>query len=83
MSNALGRFLRNRRTARQRHEGRRFSLRQVAQRTGVEPFYLSKIERGLEPRPCGENTRARTTATAGSWSVKPKRIGLLTRPAAS
>ena len=29
-----------------RRENRRFSLRQVAQRIGVEPAYLSKIERG-------------------------------------
>ncbi len=29
-----------------REEDRRFSLRQVAQRIGVEPAYLSKIERG-------------------------------------
>lgn len=29
-----------------RAEDRRFSLRQVAQRIGVEPAYLSKIERG-------------------------------------
>ena len=29
-----------------RREDRRFSLRQVARRIGVEPAYLSKIERG-------------------------------------
>ena len=29
-----------------RREDRRYSLRQVAQRIGVEPAYLSKIERG-------------------------------------
>jgi HTH-type transcriptional regulator, competence development regulator len=34
---------------------RRYSLRQVAGRIGVEPSYLSKIERGLEPPP-GEAT---------------------------
>ena len=34
---------------------RRYSLRQVAYRVGVEPSYLSKIERGLEPPP-GEST---------------------------
>jgi HTH-type transcriptional regulator, competence development regulator len=28
---------------------RSYSLRQVAYRVGVEPSYLSKIERGLEP----------------------------------
>jgi HTH-type transcriptional regulator, competence development regulator len=34
---------------------RRFSLRQVAQRVGVEPAYLSKVERG-ETAPPGEET---------------------------
>src|SRR5262245_36505474 len=29
----------------------RFSLRQVAHRVGVEPAYLSKVERGLVPPP--------------------------------
>lgn len=29
-----------------REQDRRFSLRQVAQRVGVEPAYLSKVERG-------------------------------------
>jgi transcriptional regulator with XRE-family HTH domain len=32
-------------------EDRRFSLRQVAQRIGVEPAYLSKVERGQVPPP--------------------------------
>lgn len=36
-------------------EDRRFSLRQVAQRIGVEPAYLSKVERG-ETAPPGEET---------------------------
>lgn len=30
---------------------RRFSLRQVALRVGLEPAYLSKIERGIVPPP--------------------------------
>ena len=34
-----------------RQEDRRFSLRQVAQRVGIEPAYLSKIERGQVPPP--------------------------------
>ena len=34
-----------------RREDRRFSLRQVAQRVGIEPAYLSKIERGQVPPP--------------------------------
>src|SRR5262245_4929778 len=29
----------------------RYSLRRVAQRVGVEPAYLSKVERGLVPPP--------------------------------
>ncbi len=33
----------------------RFSLRQVADRIGIEPSYLSKIERGQQPPP-GEDT---------------------------
>lgn len=32
-----------------------FSLRQVANRVSIEPSYLSKIERGIEPPP-GEGT---------------------------
>jgi HTH-type transcriptional regulator, competence development regulator len=39
-------------------EGNAFSLRSMAGRIGVEPSYLSKIERGLEPRPSEETTRA-------------------------
>ena len=40
----FGAHIRRQREAR-RKEDRRFSLRQVAQRIGVEPAYLSKIER--------------------------------------
>lgn len=32
-------------------KAQRFSLRQVAIRVGVEPAYLSKVERGLVPPP--------------------------------
>jgi HTH-type transcriptional regulator, competence development regulator len=32
-------------------EDRSFSIRQVAQRVGIEPAYLSKIERGVFPPP--------------------------------
>lgn len=56
--NALGDYLRKRRLARQVREGNAFSLRRLAGRVGVEPSYLSKIERGLEPRPSEETTRA-------------------------
>lgn len=38
-----------------RQKDRRYSMRQVAQRVGIEPSYLSKVERGLVPPP-GEET---------------------------
>ena len=43
---------------------RRFSLRQVAQRIGIEPAYLSKIERG-ETAPPSEQTTRRLAAELG------------------
>ncbi len=58
VSNALGTYLRKCRTQKQAREGNTFSLRQLAGRIGVEPSYLSKIERGLEPRPSEATTRA-------------------------
>lgn len=45
MSNALGQFIKDRRE-KLRQKDRRFSQRQVALRIGIEPSYLSKIERG-------------------------------------
>ena len=47
------------RTARERRleTDRSFSLRQVAQRAGIEPGYLSKIERGVFPPPSEQTTR--------------------------
>ena len=45
MHNALGEYIREKREA-LRHNDRRYSLRQVAGHIGVEPSYLSKIERG-------------------------------------
>src|ERR1700747_3727541 len=48
-------FLRERRAELALADPRRYSLRQVAYRVGVEPSYLSKVERGLEPPP-GEKT---------------------------
>ena len=50
----FGAYLRARREE-LREGDRRFSVRQVAQRVGVEPSYLSKIERDLEAPP-GEAT---------------------------
>ena len=58
MSNTLGTYLRKCRTEKQLREGNTFSLRQLAGRIDVEPSYLSKIERGLEPRPSENTTRA-------------------------
>ena len=43
---------------------RRYSLRQVAYRVGVEPAYLSKIERGATPPP-SEATTLRLAAELG------------------
>jgi transcriptional regulator with XRE-family HTH domain len=42
---------------RRRSEDRRFSLRQVAARVGIEPTYLSKLERGELPPPSEETAR--------------------------
>lgn len=58
MNNVLGQYLRDRRVVRQQKEGNTFSLRQLAMRIGIEPSYLSKIERGLEPRPSEDTTKA-------------------------
>ena len=48
--NVFGSYLRECREARQAQEPE-LSLRQVALRIGVEPSYLSKVERGLVPPP--------------------------------
>ena len=45
MNNALGEYIREKREA-LRQTDRHYSLRQVAGHIGVEPSYLSKIERG-------------------------------------
>jgi HTH-type transcriptional regulator, competence development regulator len=58
VNNNLGEYLRCLREEKQQSEGNKFSLRSVASRVGIEPSYLSKIERGLEPRPSEETTRA-------------------------
>lgn len=46
----FGEYLRARREDR-RAADRKFSVRQLAQRVGVEPSYLSKVERGQQPPP--------------------------------
>jgi transcriptional regulator with XRE-family HTH domain len=53
----FGDFIRQRRET-LRQEDRRFSVRQVAQRIGVEPAYLSKIERGDVAPPSEAKVRA-------------------------
>ena len=47
-----------------RQNDKRFSLRQVAQRVGIEPAYLSKIERG-EMSPPSEDTTVRLAKELG------------------
>ena len=50
MSSQFGTFVRDRREL-LRESDARFSVRQVAQRIGVEPSFLSKVERGEVPPP--------------------------------
>jgi transcriptional regulator with XRE-family HTH domain len=50
---SLGNFLRQRRET-LRKTDRSFSLRQVAERVGIEPSYLSKVERDLGSPPSEE-----------------------------
>jgi len=52
----LGSYIREIRE-RHREEDKKYSLRQVAQRVGVEPAYLSKIERELVPPPSEDTIR--------------------------
>lgn len=51
--NEVGPTLRERREE-LREEDPRYSLRQVAERVGIQPSYLSKVERGLVPPPSEE-----------------------------
>jgi HTH-type transcriptional regulator, competence development regulator len=60
---SFGEYVRSVRSARSALD-ERFSLRQVAQRVGVEPAYLSKVERGLVPPP-SEATIVRLAADLG------------------
>ena len=53
----FGEYLRKRREE-LRETDPQFSIRQVAGRVGVEPSYLSKVERGLQPPPSEPTTRA-------------------------
>lgn len=56
MADAFGSYVRQKREA-LRAVDRRFSVRQVARRIGIEPAYLSKIERGEQPPPSEETIR--------------------------
>jgi transcriptional regulator with XRE-family HTH domain len=56
-ASTLGGFLRHRREE-LRESDRRFSVRQVAQRIGIEPSFLSKVERD-EGSPPSEDTLRR------------------------
>ncbi len=53
---SFGEYLRTRREE-LRVSDSSFSVRQVAARVGVEPSYLSKVERGLQPPPSEQTTR--------------------------
>lgn len=55
--NTFGDYIRQRRVELQasKEEAKSYSLRQVAKSLEIEPSYLSKIERGLQPPP-GEGT---------------------------
>ena len=53
MTSAFGDYARQRREE-LRSEDRRYSLRKVAERVGLEPSYLSKIERGDQAPPSEE-----------------------------
>lgn len=53
----FGQYIRTRREALRRGDPR-YSVRQVAYRIGVEPAYLSKVERDQEAPPSEEKIRA-------------------------
>ncbi|MDX2194215.1 MAG: helix-turn-helix transcriptional regulator [Gemmatimonadales bacterium] len=63
MPGEFGDYLRQRREA-LRADDPAFSLRRVAGRIGVEPSYLSKVERGEQPPP-SEETVIRLAADLG------------------
>ena len=60
---SFGELLRDRRLSKAAADPA-FSLRQVAARVGIEPSYLSKIERGEQPPP-GEDTIRRIADELG------------------
>ena len=50
----FGTYIREARFRLQEEDRRTYSLRQVAERVGIEPSYLSKIERDIFPPPSEE-----------------------------
>jgi len=57
MKTVFGDYIREKRE-KQKKKDSSFSLRQVAYRIGVEPSYLSKVERGEQPPPSEEKIKA-------------------------
>lgn len=55
--NEFGNHIRKKRES-LKQEDRSYSVRQVAARIEVEPSFLSKVERGIEPPPSEEKIRA-------------------------
>lgn len=51
MKKTFGTYVRSRRASLQEEHGRSYSLRQVAGRIGIEPSYLSRIERDRDIPP--------------------------------
>jgi|SRR5215472_13542045 len=62
-NDSFGKFIRDRRLARAA-EYPAYSVRKLADRVGIEPSYLSKIERGEQPPP-GEETIHRIAKELG------------------
>ena len=62
-ADSFGAFLRQRREA-LREDDPRYSLRQVAERVGIQPSYLSQVERDRVPPP-GEETMVRLARELG------------------
>ena len=63
MDNSFGAYVREQREARRQND-RDYSVRRVAARIGIEPSYLSKIERG-EQRPPSEAAIVRLAEDLG------------------
>lgn len=66
MMNVFGEYIRNRREDLKEQDSG-FSVRKVAARLGVQPSYLSKVERGEQAPP----TEAKITALAGILGEDP------------